>query len=214
MAETSSIEFIEYKGRPLQVRPLSLSAQEELAQYLRFKYFSEAKKMFDGLPLPLAQYALDKAKAYSDKIYPGTLEHSQLFFTPAGWTYALFLASKSNENAPTVQEAYEILDSVPEAFQAVAKAVGYREDKSSSNNSKPLPISEIIHVLTNEPFNHTPAEVRSMTLDDIALIWCNPEAENKRSFSQADVDRAFAAARERAEKAKLGIWAEENIWRR
>lgn len=206
------IEFINYRGKALKVLPLTLAQQEELLAYLRFKYINEAKKMFDGLPLELAKYALDKAKTKADRIYPGTDEHSQQFFQPAGLVYGLHLALQAS-NPHTIEEAYSILDEAPEATEAAARAVGYKgETKKPTNNNKPLPIDEILHVLCNEPYNHTPAEVRHMTIDDIALIWCRPDEQPV--YTQADQDRWFAEAAARREQLRLGIWAEDKpIWK-
>jgi hypothetical protein len=205
------VEFISYKGKPSKVSALTLSQQEELAQFLRFKYFDECKSQFKDLPIKLAEYGFDKAKAKSDRIFPGTIEHAEQFFTPHGQAYGLMLALQIGMPTITVAEAYTILDECEDAaIKAVVKAVGYKSTGEPTNANKPLPVDQIYHQLCNEPHFYTIEEVRQMTLDDIALIWCNPADENKPIYTIADQQRAIQAAREK--HSTIGIWKEENIW--
>ena len=196
------VEFINYNGETIKVSPLSLLQHEELASYLRYVYMEEAKKQAEGLPPKLFEFAWNSSKAKADKIYPGTREHAEAFNTTRGCIYTLKMAANVDED-----KAVQILEKVPEAYKAIAKAVGFSEE-ASEKNPKPLPVETIIHVLTNPPYSYTPKEVRSLTLDEIAAIWKDP-SEPKQKLTQEDQQRILD---EHQRKRRLGFWAEENIW--
>lgn len=210
---SAPVDFLNYKGTTIKLSALTLAQQEELASYLRFIYIDEAKKHLQGLPLELSKYAWDRAKAKADAIYPGRSEHSEAFYSPSGLIYGLYLAAINHNKDFTKDAACDVLDELKaDAISAVSVAVGYsQETQIHSAANKPLPINEIIHVLCNEPYNHTPQQVRGMTLDDIALIWCKPN-DDAPVYSQADQERWIHEARKKAEAKKLGIWGASNMW--
>lgn len=212
------VNFLSYKGSIVKLSPLTLGQQEELAAYLKFHYICEAKKQVDGLPRAFFEYAWDKAKAYADQIYPGRAEHIDAYFTPHGKIYALYLSLKKHDPEITEAKAADILDECQEdAVSALNTAVGYKivtETQKVEHNNKPLPVADILHILCNDPHNHTAPEVRAMTLDEIANILCAPGADaGTPPLSQHDQQRFIDNWAAEQQRKRLGIWGEKDIWK-
>jgi hypothetical protein len=208
------VNFITFRGNPVKIAALTLAQQDDLADWMRYTYIQDSKKQMIGLPVKLLEFAWTAAKAKADRIYPGRLEHAELFHTPSGTVYGCWLALQKHNPTMTKEDAAELMDTASiEDVEAVRAAVGYRADGTTRSSDRAIPIKEILHALTNEPYCHTPAEVRAMTLDEIATVWTKPE-DGQPVFTQSDQDRWIAEANANAEKRKLGIWSDDgDIWK-
>lgn len=204
--------FLRLRGKAVLFPVLSLRKQDQLAQFLRFNYIEETKRQMDGLENELAKYVIETAKREADKIYPGMIEHGRQLFTFAGLSYALWLSGSGKDASFTAADAGEILDAVPdEAVDVVRRVCGYESlPDGESPKNEPLPVAEIIRLLCNEPYNHSPNEVWEMTLEDIAVIWT---AAKKNGQTQSDHLRSVAEFRARRQREQLGMWGQESIWK-
>jgi hypothetical protein len=207
------VAFLWVAGKATLLSPLSLAQQDQLAEYLRYQYMAETARQVDGLSGPLAEHVVDAAKAKADNIYPGRREHAEFVFTFPGLCYALQLAAVKHNPAFTIEDAAGALEEREgEAIEAVRKCIGYeRTTGGDKPRNEPLPMAQIMRLLTNEPYCHTPAEVAAMSLEEISLIW-NESDQQDRGISMQEQAEFVAEYRKKKSVEKLGIWGQESIW--
>lgn len=197
-------------GRLFSFSVLSLRQQDQLAQFMRFSYMEEAYRHVYGLSRELAEYAIKDARERAEKIYPGTIEHGRELFTFRGLTEAIFLSGSKDPNPPSRDDAALLVEEMPDrAIEVVRKACGYETVAAGEEpKNEPLPVDQIIHLLCNEPYNHSPSEVWEMTLDDIAVIWQKAKTENG-----VDLVNFIKVAKERRKNQSLSMWERPSIWK-
>jgi hypothetical protein len=201
------VAFLPLAGKPVLLSVLSLGQHEQLVEYLRFAYMEEMRRRIHGLPPVLAAHAWQRARHKADRIYPGRVEHAEHVFTFRGLCYVLYLASGG---AIATDDAGQLLqERHAEALEVARKCLGY-ECTGNTPMNEPLPINSIMHVLTNEPYCHTPDEVRDMSPADIAVIW--NAGEDKHALTQADQTRIVEEFRRKCEREALGVWGEASVW--
>lgn len=198
--------FLPLAGKPVLLSVLSLRQHEQLVEYLRFAYMEEMRRRMHGLPPEVAAHARQRARRKAERIYPGRIEHAEHVFTFTGLCYVLHLASGG---AISTDDASQLLqERHAQALEVARKCLGY-ECTGDVPANEPLPIDSIMHVLSNEPYCHTPDQVRDMSLADIAVIW--NASEERPAFTQADQARIVEEFRRRREREKAGIWGEVSV---
>jgi hypothetical protein len=201
------IVFLSVNGSARKFSPLSIGQEEEVAAYLRFVAMQETREQLAGVETPVASATLLWAKQQAEKITPGQREYIGAALTFRGLIRVLMMAGSISEN-----DARDVLtDRYGEAFEVAAKCLGLEPlSPGEKSISKPLPMSAIMRLLTNEPYCHTPAEVTAMSLAEIAVIWS--EAEQHGGGGRIDQQAIIAAAHRRKAEAKLTMWEQPSVW--
>ena len=114
-----------YKGKMIQFHPFKVGDHLELAEYLRGKYITEAKKQLVGLPGFLAKHAWDSAKAYCDNIQPGRDEYTKAFNTSDGIAYAFLIQLRKVEPNIALEDCIAYIDENAETLAKVSSSVGF-----------------------------------------------------------------------------------------
>jgi len=139
MTETQTMKVpapkpLKWRGKVMVASPLGLGMMFEHANYCRMLYLDDAKKQVAGLPQSIQMEAWKDAKAFADRMVPGSIEYA----TVANWLdaqiYLCFLSFREKQPELSIDQMRQAMEEqYPDIMELANEMAGFAADKEGAS---------------------------------------------------------------------------------